>query len=177
MNLTHPKEFYKNYVADNHIDDIDRVLISEIIKLEPDSAFEFGCGSGKNLKMIEQALDKRIETCGQDISILNCIQAHLAGVDSVICGDERHLPIRPFDVVFTCSVLDHIPHENINALVDGLKTMASKAVIVCETNSFDHNFYFRHDYAAMGFVKVGADMVSNGDGGIYQIFVFQCAEL
>lgn len=176
MNLTHPKQFYKNYVADNHVDHIDNALVAHIIDYQPQSLFEFGCGSGKNLKLVERALGRSIETCGQDISILNCIQAHLAGVDSVICGDERHLPGRQFDVVFTCSVFDHIPHENIDALVASLKAMARKAVVVCETNSFNENFYYRHDYIGMGFRQVGADMVSTGDKGIYQIFVFECAE-
>jgi SAM-dependent methyltransferase len=197
MKLTHPKQFYKNYIADDKLDEIDKA-ISEIIvnHFAPTSVFEFGCGSGKNLMLIKNAIPV-IETCGQDISPMNCLNAHLRGVDSVIIGDERHMPMRKFDVCFTVSVLDHIPPENIEQVIGNLQAMANKAVVIVEANLQDpENFYWDHNYFQWGFKnsvssveplgKVQAlfpDFTSSEDGNQYFIWVWknpqyeaECAE-
>jgi trans-aconitate methyltransferase len=168
MQLKEPKEFYKNYQADNIIDEFDLMMYQEILKNKPRSIFEFGCGSGKNLKYIKDQL-KECETYGLDISIINVIQSHLNGVDSVIRGDERHLPLRKFDVIFTCSVLDHI--EDIHNIIGAFEQMAEKSIILAETNSFNSDFYYQHDYESYGFSKTNIEYKSDSDGGIYHIWV------
>ncbi len=169
----HPKDFYRNYQADNIVDELDQQLVKEILSFDPKSIFEFGCGSGKNLQLVKQKKSD-IETCGLDISIVNVFQAHVNGVDSVIRGDERHFPGRSFDVVFTCSVLDHI--EDIHNVIGNFQTMAKKAIILAETNSFENNFYYKHDYESYGFVKTDFSFVSDSDGGLYYIWIYKCAE-
>jgi SAM-dependent methyltransferase len=181
MKLTHPKQFYKNYIADDTVDAIDTKIAQAIENLfAPDSIFEFGCGSGKNLILAQkwawQNRSARIETCGQDISPLNCLNAHMRGVDSVIIGDERHMPMRKFDVCFTVSVLDHIPPDNIEQVVGNLQAMATNGVVIAESEMNDpENFYWNHDYSAWGFVQL-SQVRSDEDGSIYIIWVWSCAE-
>lgn len=166
----HPKEFYRNYQADNVIDELDHELIDTLLNFKPKSAFEFGSGSGKNLQLLK-SFDKDIETYGLDISIVNVIQSHLNGVDCVIRGDERHFPLRKFDVVYTCSVLDHI--EDIHNIIGAFQDMATKAIVLAETNSFNKNFYYKHDYESYGFIKLDYKYVSTDDGGVYNIWVYE----
>lgn len=169
MNLIHPKQFYRNYIADDTFDKVDRFLITIISDFSPASAYEFGCGSGKNLQQLKNQI-AFMETCGQDISPMNCLNAHLRGVDSVIIGDERHMPMRKFDVCFTCSVLDHVPPENIEQVVGNLQAMANKAVIIAESVMDDpDNFYWNHDYSAWGFQKVSGDYTTNEGGWIVSV--------
>lgn len=168
MNM-HPKEFYRNYQADNVLDALDGELIREVIELCPASVFEFGCGSGKNLKLIK-TIQPETETCGLDISIVNVIQSHLNGVDSVIRGDERHMPIRKFDVSYTCSVLDHI--EDVTQIIANLKSISTKAVFLAETNSLETDFYYKHDYESFGFEKIDFEFVSDSDGAVYYIWKY-----
>jgi trans-aconitate methyltransferase len=175
MHLNHPKEFYKNYQADNVIDEIDVALIHNIIKFKPKTVFEFGCGSGKNLALIKNELSDAI-TYGMDISIINVMQSHLAGVDCVIRGDERYMPNQKFDVCFTCSVLDHIPYENIEQVIGNLISMSDKAVVIAETNEHEGDFYFKHDFEKYGFVKKKNTFISSNDGFNYFIWVLKCAE-
>lgn len=165
----HPKEFYRNYQADNVLDKLDWKLIEEMVLLKPSSLFEFGCGSGKKLERMKW-YDGNTETCGLDISIVNVIQAHLNGVDSVIRGDERHMPIRKFDVSYTCSVLDHI--EDVVQIIANLKSISEKAVFLAETNSLETDFYYKHDYESFGFEKIDFEFVSDSDGAVYYIWKY-----
>jgi SAM-dependent methyltransferase len=149
-------------------------LAQNILSMHPKSVFEFGCGSGKNLKIIKDIAKENgyeIETCGLDISIVNVFQAHCNGVDSVIRGDERHFPLRKFDVVFSCSVLDHI--EDIGNIIGNMQSMATKAILLAETNSFDHDFYYKHNYESFGFVKLDYEFISPDDKGIYSIWKYE----
>jgi glycosyltransferase involved in cell wall biosynthesis/SAM-dependent methyltransferase len=102
----HPSsyEFTPHYVA----------AISEIINsIKAESIFEFGCGSGRNLDALSKVVANRYAYFkGVDIN------EHLVsygrdrfGVD-VSLGDETYLgdiEDKSYDVVFTISVLDHIP--------------------------------------------------------------------
>ncbi len=170
------KDFYRNYQADNIIDELDMRLALEVISYNPESIFEFGMGSGKNLSLIKARSGRDIETWGLDISIVNVFQAHLNGVDCCIAGDERHIPSRKFDVVFTCSVLDHI--EEIENIIGHFQEIATKAIILAETNSFEGDFYFKHDYESYGFEKLDYEYLSDSDGGIYNIWIkrIPCAD-
>lgn len=162
------KEFYRNYQADNIIDDLDRELVGQVISFNPESVFEFGSGSGKNLKLIKE-YSPEIETWALDISIINVFQSHINGADCSIRGDERHIPERKFDVVFTCSVLDHI--GDIHNIIGAFQEIATKAIILAETNSELGEFYYQHDYESYGFKKLDYFFISENDGGVYHIWV------
>ena len=86
-------------------------MADEILSFSPSSVFEFGCNVGKNLLAIK-ARAPRTFTAGVDINgdavQYGRTQNHL----SLVCGDEQVCDIIPdgtYDVVFTVSVLDHIP--------------------------------------------------------------------
>jgi len=168
--MTDPKQFYANYQADTIIDAVDTELAKRVLSYLPKSVFEFGSGSGKNLQLIKHNAPD-CETWGLDISIVNVFQTHCNGADCTIRGDERHIPKRHFDVVFTCSVLDHI--EDIKNIVSHFKQIARKAIILAETNSFSENFYYQHDYESYGFEAIDFEHVSEGDGGVYKIWIKQ----
>lgn len=143
-----PKAFYRNYLADNALGDINIKLIDLINAQKPNSVFEYGCGTGKNLKLLDP-----IVTCGLDVSPQNIIAGHYKnGRNFLILGDEYHLGhLANFDVAFTCSVLDHI--KDIDEIIEQLKRIAP-IVFLAETNSISGDYYFPHNYEKYGFEKV-----------------------
>ena len=166
-----PKNFYKNYLADNNIIQSNIDLKNEILKFSPNSVFEFGCGTGKNLKLFE----KNIKTFGIDISE-KAIKMANQNMINAICADEKYLTkVENFDVVFTCSVLDHI--ENIDEIIQHFIRITNKAVILLETNDIIDKFYFPHQYEKYGFTKKhDYKFVSKkpyGDGAIYEIWIIK----
>lgn len=162
-----PKEFYRNYRADNKRAELNEAL-TEIIKAEaPGSVFEFGCGSGKNLIALDCVV------CGLDISLVNVLTAHLNNnLPFVVVGDETHLGhFRNFDVSFTCSVLDHI--LDIDKIIDDLKAMTNYAVVLAETNDVVGPYYFRHDYESYGFRKLEGFKWIGEDEATYYIWIWR----
>lgn len=143
-----PKAFYRNYLADNSLGDINFKLEELIKATNPNSVFEFGCGTGKNLRSLDP-----IVTCGMDVSPQNVIVSHYRNMRSfVILGDEYNLGhLANFDVAFTCSVLDHI--EDVDRIITELKRMAP-IVFLAETNDQVAEHYFAHDYESQGFQKI-----------------------
>lgn len=133
--------------------------------MKPIHALEFGCGSGKNLKLLEG-----VSTAGIDISFINIIKSVAKNdLTFAMFGDETHLRhLCNFDVVFTVSVLDHI--ENVEGIIGEFKRIANKAVFLAETNNQPGPHYFPHDYENMGFEKIDYRWQSDGDGAIYYIW-------
>jgi ubiquinone/menaquinone biosynthesis C-methylase UbiE len=164
-----PKEYYKTYQADDKPSELSWRLINEVKKYDPVHVLEFGCGTGKHL-----AAFKTINICtiGIDISPMNVYKAiHKYDLPCVICSDETYLRnLCNVDVVFTCSVLDHI--ENIDSIIDELKRIANKAVIVAETDSIYGNHYFIHNYYEYGFDATDFEWKGE-DGGFYHIWKWE----
>lgn len=163
------KDFYKTYQADDHMSELSLELCRAIRREEPNHALEFGMGSGKHMRYLRSW---RIATVGIDISILNCIRAQSELGGGIMLGDENYLRhFVNFDVVFTVSVLDHI--EDVSGIIEEFKRIANRAVYLAETNDELGEFYFPHDYEAMGFVKLPFEWQSTeGDGGTYYIWKF-----
>lgn len=158
-----PKQYYQNYLADDTIAPLNEEL-QKLISLEkPLHVFEFGCGTGKNLAGLGCV------TCGLDVSFNNILHAHARNrIPFLIHGDEHHLGhLTGFDVVFTCSVLDHI--ELIGRIVAEFKRMG-KTVFLAETNDVPGEFYYPHDYEALGFVRLDYFWSSPADKAIYYIW-------
>ncbi len=75
------------------------------------SAFEFGCGTGRTLYWIQRTYPS-VSCFGMDVSPLMIQKGLQSFPVNIQLGDERRLRRMPdgrFDLVFTCSVLDHIP--------------------------------------------------------------------
>ena len=109
---TEVKEYYKNYEASNEINRAHYFLADQILGFNPTSVFEFGCGTGKNLKLLLDQSPKIRKATGVDISMKNIEKAHTVNfLNDCRLADERSLATfedKSCDVVFTCSVLDHI---------------------------------------------------------------------
>ena len=149
------KTYYRSYVANDSISPLNNELVRELLSYNPKSAFEFGCGVGKNLELLRPHVEEHL---GVDISE-KAIEIAKAKNLKVICGDETSLKtIGSYDVVFTCSVLDHI--KDIDSIVHELKRIAKVAIVIAETNTELLRFYYSHDYESFGFVKTGYEYVS-----------------
>ncbi len=161
-----PKEYYKSYQADDKLSNLSRELLNEIMYYEPVHVLDFGCGTGKHLSPLNAA---EICTIGIDISPMNVYKAiHKYDLPCVICSDETYLRnLCNVDVVFTCSLLDHI--EDITAIIEEFKRIANKAVILAETNSIHVNHYFQHDYEELGFEKTAFGWIGD-DQATYHIW-------
>lgn len=148
------KAYYSTYVANDTVSPLNEQLVRDVLSYNPNSIFEFGCGVGKNLHLLR---DK--EHLGIDLSAKAIKIASKKGLN-VICGDEAALKtIGQFDVVFTCSVLDHI--ENIDSIIGDLNRIANTAIVIAETNTkLKHRFYYQHDYESFGFVKTAYEYTS-----------------
>lgn len=184
------KDFYRNYLADDSLSDLSSRLISEIVKDDPVHALDFGCGTGKHSSLLNEL---GVYTICLDISFQNVLSAKIKhDLPCVVCADELFLRnIANCDVVFTCSVLDHI--QDIDGIIGEFKRIANKSIYLAETNSFSSSHYYQHDYEQYGFKKVidqievtsksskkrefldGEEFFwqsdqSTGDGGIYHIW-------
>jgi SAM-dependent methyltransferase len=164
------KQFYKNYVADDEISMLSIRLFNEILELKPVHVFEFGCGTGKNLKLFD---NEGIATIGSDISFVNIVTGIVKHrLPCMIYCDETYLRnIINCDVVFTCSVLDHI--EDPEEIIQEFKRIANKSVFLAETNDIPADFYYPHPYEDYGFTKIDFSWTSRGDRAVYNIWVWK----
>ena len=108
--------------------------ISTVIALlRPSSVLEFGCNAGRNLKLISEKSEPSVDLAGVDInekSIRYGTEHH--GLDLKV-GDERSLcdyPDNRWDVVFTVSVLDHIPDPTTTCIE--LTRVSGRYLLLCE---------------------------------------------
>lgn len=165
MNIQ-PAKYYKHYIADDTIYPLSEKVLRLIRNENPAHVFEFGCGTGKNLR----ALGGKINLAGLDISIMNVITANTKHeIPFIMYGNEDHLRhLQDFDCVFTVSVLDHI--EKIGSIIKEFKRIANKAVFLAETQDVIDEYYFNHDYEKYGFEKLDFKWVSEGDGATYHIW-------
>lgn len=87
----------------------------------------------------------------------------------LVCSDETYLRnLVNIDVVFTCSVLDHI--ELVEEIIGEFKRICNKAVLLAETNDIPEKFYYPHNYESYGFKKLHFEWKSDGDGATYSIW-------
>ena len=171
------KQYYSTYLADDNIVSLNKQLADEVLSLNPNHVFELGIGTGKNLRLIlkEQyryALSS-ISVFGIDVSMINVINAVVKNnLKGVALADESYLRhFCNFDVVITCSCLDHI--EDITGIIQELKRICNKAVIIAECVNYHspENYYYLHDYESFGFEPIeGTEYLSEGDGQEYKIF-------
>jgi len=161
------KEFYRNYEADLVMNPLNLKLMELIENERPYRIFEFGCGIGKHLDcwqtygMAASGIDisqKNIDKIKERNTLLN-----------VLCGDETILhTIESKDIVFTCSVLCHIPE--IDEIIQQFKRIANHKIFIAETNDIAEPYHYPHDYESYGFTKVSEAFISPGNGLTYFIW-------
>lgn len=164
------RQFYQAYISDDNFSPLSAHLISEIKRLNPKSVFDFGCGSGKHCNAL---LKEGIDAFGMDISMMNVVRANAKyDLPFVALGSENALPyLGSFDIVTTCSVLDHI--EDIHKIICEFKRIATIGIVLAETNDVPGEFYYPHDYESYGFKKTHFEWTSDGDGARYNIWIWR----
>lgn len=110
-------------------------VAEHIAALNPASILEFGCSSGRNLRILRDYLPTAslVGVDANAVTIQAGRDAH-SGI-TLIEGDESYLPHfadGAFDVVFTVSVLDHIPHPEWKAVYAELVRIAKRAMVMLE---------------------------------------------
>ena len=168
----HPKSFYHSYHANNDLFEIDHLLIREVMEQKPESVLDFGTGTGKNIKAIQDQSPK-INVCGVDMSFINIIHARAQNnLPFLVIGDEYFLErLYNFDVIITCSVLCHI--QDIDRIVKEFKRIAKKSIIIAETNDNGGEFYYAHNYESYGFEPTNKNWFSGANGCVYKIYKYQ----
>jgi len=150
------KEFFRfHYLEDNLIRPCHHDLADTILQFQPKSVLEFGAGQGKNLDLLSSRGIKNVY--GIDISPQAVALAQSQG-RNVIEGDEQALALLPsssIDVVFTCSVLCHIPPSSLDFIIHELKRISRLGLVIYETIEPKPNgsYYYQHDYESHGFIK------------------------
>ncbi len=145
-------EAAKEYWHDNHDqalriikpgegEDFRFDLINRIVKHHPKSVLEFGCGSARNLVLLYRFYEKtskhKISITGVDLKehMVSRTRDMWGDIINLVVGDEKWLAyqdIDSFDVVFTSSVLDHVPSPLWKEIYANLVRVAKKAVILYE---------------------------------------------
>lgn len=142
------KDYYRSYIANDSVSPLNEQLVQDILSYNPKSVLEFGCGIGKNLELLKWKVKDHL---GIDISE-KAVEIAKEKKLNVIWSDEAKLKtISNYDVVFTCSVLDHI--EYIDDIVNDLKRISNIAIVIAETNTRVGRFYYPHDYESLGFTR------------------------
>lgn len=167
-----PKSYYSTYLANDNIYEIDRLLVNEVLKEKPSEVFDFGTGTGKNLRLIRELSKEPVNLCGLDVSMLNIIHAKARNeIPFLIVGDEYFLcRLTSFEVSITCSVLCHI--KNIDNIIRDLKNLTRKSIIIAETNDIVGEYYYSHDYESFGFVDLGIEWFSEINGANYKLYKY-----
>ena len=129
-------DFGYQYTKRNSLDLIPSVVrtwssILEKLSSKINCVFEFGTNSGINLDAIKLLLPE-IKTHGVEINKFACDIATSKGHD-VLNFSFYDLEVqKKFDLVFTYTVLIHVPPENLNNIYEKLYNMSQKYILICE---------------------------------------------
>lgn len=170
LSLETIKKFYSTYNNGHIIYEGNKKIIGIINNTNPKTVFEFGCGTGKNLNMVNAEY-----RCGVDLSKPAIDEGFrfYPGIH-LILEDERILPMlgdKFFDVSFTVSVLDHIVSPTCEQIVEQLKRI-SKKVFVVESNDYWQPLCFSHGYESMGFKITDYEWASPVTKAVYKMYVY-----
>lgn len=132
----HPHRYWelrgKTYLREEHEGDEERGFwIEDLVnRLEPRLVLEVGCGPGKYLQRhvaspLRTAIDFSISAISTIPDKHGC---------EILQADVNHIGFRDlsFDFSFTCAVLVHVPHSQIDGAVAELCRVTRKNVLIME---------------------------------------------
>ena len=138
--------------------------------------FEFGCGNGKNLMLIKEKKPD-MQVGGMDICDKAIHRAKVRGLENVVkVGDETSLPYIPrcyYSLAFTVSVLNHLPEDISEIIINELKEIANYKILLVESETEPNERYFSHDYSKWGFEKTSFKFKSVIDTATYRIWSWE----
>jgi SAM-dependent methyltransferase len=176
------KEYFRlEFMPDDCVRQLNSDLANEIVSFGTSSSFEFGCGQGKNLDLLQKMGVKQLY--GIDLNPRAIAAGKAKGRNYIEVADElalQSIPDKSYEVCFTCGVLDHIQSEDNTAefIIGQLKRIACKSVVLCETQDIRDPYYYVHYYEKYGFAKKQGYVYhsvkgSRGDGAHYEIWTWQ----
>ena len=127
-------------------------ILEYLISLKGGSYFEFGCNCGFNLNYLSERIPFDTSFYGIDINQFAIDYGKKNFGLRLDQGDEKSLytiPHNSFDVVFTSSVLCHIP--KIDDIILNLKRITRKHLVCMESNVDEEPNFWKHNYEQFGF--------------------------
>lgn len=110
-----------------------RSLGRVINKLSPECVLEIGCNTGRNLLYLSSVLNSTCELRGIDVNQESIDFGKNKWNLNIETADETFLASQDsdsFDLIFTISVLDHIP--DINQILNDIKRVTSRYLLIIE---------------------------------------------
>lgn len=125
-------------------------LLTEIIKSNPKSILEIGCGFGRNIRyLVENGVTAEIS--GIDISpkMIKKAKEYTKNYRPKLYNmpaEKMTFKNKTFDVSFSHGVLMHVPTSNIESVLKELIRVTKKKIIMIEQNYGGNEYTFIHDY-------------------------------
>lgn len=153
------------------------ILLNYIVKYNPESVLDVGCGSCADLWLLKQTLPETKFT-GIDRDPSN-----LDGVTIIKGNIQTELPklTEKYDIIYTNGVLMYLTDEDKEAAIDNMLRLATKAIILSEINPYDPKPAFDYDtyFTNKGFrvithktpPQVRADTQWSHNGYVYEIVI------
>jgi len=139
-----PKRRYRSFIRDEIEHDFNSFIA--LYARHYERIFEFGCNTGFNLNLIKK-INPNASLFGVDLSKPAIDQGKEKYKLNLEIGDENylsHITHNSFDLVFTCSVLNHIP--DIDKIILQLQRIGRTCLfiecpIVLGVNYYGHDYY------------------------------------
>jgi ubiquinone/menaquinone biosynthesis C-methylase UbiE len=134
-------------VSEKYAEQTARYIVSQV--KPQDTILEYGCGFGRNLKVLERALASDCKIYGIDLSsaALEEGKRYLSGRAVLKQTDGLKIPFSDdfFGLSFTSAVLEHVPEKDFKKICDEIIRVTKKTIIHIEAN---RNYYtkYPHDY-------------------------------
>jgi len=129
-------------------------LYNQIIDLDIQTIFEFGCNIGRHLSILKNF---GYSVKGMDINSTFIQQAvNDYGLDA-ITGDEtklKNIYSGSFDLCFTNSVICHMPKDEAEVAIKELKRISKRYIILFECISKTNDLWWIHNYESYGFKEI-----------------------
>lgn len=134
---------------------------SLIINSKPKKVLEYGCGYGRNLKILEKKIEDA-EIYGVDISstVLEKANEYILGKAKLKKITDNTIPFPDdfFDVSFTSGVLNVNPPKNFKKICEEL-IRVTKVKIFHREQQIDYQIKWKHDYESF-YSKFGCKIKS-----------------
>ena len=146
--LTFHTEEYQKRIFPQH-----EWLVEKVKQFGSKSVLEVGCGFGRNLELLMNAVDHQIEISGSDISKQMLKRAgKIPGIDPKnlhqVTAGKQPFDSGAFDLVFTHGLLMHIMPNDLGDTIQEICRVSREHVIIMEqVDAGDANSYtFTHSY-------------------------------
>ena len=113
--LSSEKEFLdkksKTYVTGQSLqDDLIRKLVVRTFEpfINGGIGLEFGCSDGYMTELLSNQLDRLDVVEGSETFVGKAMERHLGNVSFITCLFEDYKPVKQYDYVFLCYVLEHV---------------------------------------------------------------------